>query len=230
VPLLQTIFQPMMTVRGLKADAAERKFQVKATGGGFLANLLGMGSKATLTMDEHGFRLNKLTFGSDEKVFIPRPQIASTVYVIMKPVELLVLGLMTLPIGIGLVLLIVYFFARRRVIIGVVSTGGTVESVKLKANDDELAEIREGMAVVEELIRVRPGAESEDSGEERPPRRLSEPSRGASAPAAAPASAPGVPRIVPCPSCGTRMSIPPSAVGRKVRCGSCREVFSANGE
>lgn len=107
----QTVFQPMMTVHGIKADADTQRFTIKAAGGGFLANLLGLGTRSSLTVDENGFRLHKTTFGADERTYIPRSQIASTVHVVMKPVELLILGFVTLPIvGFGLILIVVYSF------------------------------------------------------------------------------------------------------------------------
>lgn len=227
MPSLQTIFQPMMTVRGIKADADARRFTIKATGGGFLANLLGLGTRASWTVDENGFRLHKTTFSSDEKTYIPRPQIASTVHVIMKPVELLILGLLTLPFfGFGLILIIVYFLSRRRVIVGVISNGGTAESVKLKASDDELEEIRDGMAILDELIRGEADEKSSDSAERRTVAPIAEVSYAKPKPV----SNPSLPQVIPCPSCGTRMSIPAGAAGRKVRCGSCREVFPVPGE
>ncbi len=227
MPSLQTIFQPMMRVRGIKADADAQRFTIKATGGGFLANLLGLGTKASLTVDENGFRLHKTTFSADEKTYIPRAQIASTVHVVMKPVELLILGLVTLPLfGFGIILIIVYFLSRRRVIIGVISTGGTAESVKLKASDDELEEIRDGMAILEELIRGRAEEEESDSADRRPLAPIAEVRHAKPMPV----SNPGLPHVIPCPSCGTRMSIPPGAAGRKVRCGSCREVFPVPSE
>ena len=248
----QLVFQQQMKIRGIEADASEPLFRVKAVGGGAIAQMLGMGSKASITVNEDGFRLQKTTFGSDENTYIPRQQIASSVCLVMKPMELLVLGLATLPLfGLGLVFILIYFFSRRRVVIGVVSVGGTVESLKLKANDDELAELREGMAILDELIRTRGGAAPERSERpERPakaaveektpakpwdePRKPKSVSGSASAPALRPPPTPaadaGGTRIICCPACGTRMSVPASATGRKVRCTSCREVFPVPAE
>ena len=65
-----------------------------------------------------------------------------------KPMEFLMLALATaIPtVGIGLVIfLLAYFLSNKRVIVGVLSTGGTVESVKLKASAADLEDIRDGM-------------------------------------------------------------------------------------
>ena len=236
--MFQTVFQPMMKLRSVEADASEPLFRVKATGGGALAQMLGMGSKASLTINEEGFRLQKTTFGSDENTYIPRQQIASTVCVAMKPLEMLVLGLATLPLfGLGIIFIVMYFIGRRRVIVGVVSCGGTVESLKLKATDDQLEDIREGMAILDDLIRERGGSSAERSErperpakaaeEKGPSKPWDEPRKPKPVPAPAPAPAPAADatRIISCPACGTRMSVPASAAGRKVRCTSCREVF-----
>jgi len=220
MPLLQTMFQPMMDINKIDADADNSRFRLKAAGGGFFARLLGLGTKATITADAHGFRLQKTTFSVDENTYIPRTKIASTVCVVTKPLEYLILGLLTLPLfGLGLIFILVYFFAKKRVIIGVVSTGGTVESVKLKATDGHTDDIRDGMEILEGLIR-----DESSAGRTTP-----------QATRARPASAPPQPQaeetnIMSCPHCGTRMSIPVSAAGRKFRCTSCREVFTAMAE
>ncbi|HUR55733.1 MAG TPA: hypothetical protein VMZ71_16465, partial [Gemmataceae bacterium] len=157
MPPLQAMFQPVMKVTGIDTDSD--RFRIKAASGGFLAKLLGMGTASSLTMDATGLRLKKSTFGGEEHTFIPRHQIASTVYVVQKPLELLILGLMTLIMLVGIVFLIVYFFfSKKRVIVGVISSGGTVESLKLKATEDDLADIKAGMAVVEQLLQLGVGA------------------------------------------------------------------------
>ena len=229
MPTLQMLFQPLMDIDRIEADAEEGRFRLRATGGGFFAKLFGMGTKAVVTADSHGFRLQKTTFGADENTYIPRSQIASTVCVVAKPLEFLVLGLFTLPLlGLGLIFLLVYFFAKRRVIVGVVSSGGTVESVKLKATVDHLDDIREGMKILERLLRdeATPGPPTAVTAQ--PARPVA--ARPARSPPPPPPPVAGNSTLITCPSCGTRMNLPASAAGRKVRCTSCREVFTASAD
>jgi predicted Zn finger-like uncharacterized protein len=252
MPLLQTLFQPSLKVKSTKADAEGRRFHVKAVGGGFFARLFGFGTDSSLTVNEDGFRLEKTTFGMEETVYIPRSKIASTLCVVSKPVILLVIGILMLLggggsllaialsnarvshipsfllIGVGLIFLVIYFLSRRGVIIGVVSTGGTVESMKLKASDAQLETIREGMDLLELLIREgseSPPSDSEPAGPRSPWSSGSRAAKAAPAAAPAPAAESGGMRTIACPSCGTRMSVPAAAAGKKVRCVSCREVF-----
>ncbi len=229
--MMQTMFQPMMDVEKVTAD--DERFRLKATGGGFLAKMLGMGTKATVTADASGFRLQKSTFGQEENIFVPRSHIASTLYIVSKPLEFLVLGLVTLPLfGLGLVFILVYFLSKKRIVIGVVSSGGTVESVKLKANTDTLDDVREGMKLLEELIRpVRAERNDSDSktvsddAQTRP--AAPSPSRGKALPL--PPSTVAETIDADCPGCGARISLPATSVGKRVRCPSCREVFTASG-
>ena len=233
MPPLQAVFQPVMKVTGIETD--DDRFRIKAASGGFLAKLLGMGTASSLTVDSTGMRLKKSTFSGEEHTFIPRHQIASTVYVVQKPLELLILGLMTLMVLVGIVLLIIYFFfSKKRVIVGVISSGGTVESLKLKATEDDLAEIKAGMAFVEQLLQA--GGGSTPAPPPPPP-----PSKSGVAPsftarqqqksvAASPPPPPpteGGTHIIACPSCRTQMSVTDATLGKKVRCVSCREVFRA---
>lgn len=233
MPPLQAVFQPTMTATSIEAESD--RFRLKAQGGGFFAKLLGMGTASSMTVDAAGMRLKKSTFAGEENTFIPRHQIASTVSVVQKPVELLLIGLMTLPLfGLGLIFFIVYFFAKKRVIVGVLSTAGTVEVLKLKANKDDLSDIRDGMTVVEQLLQAGSPASSAlppARTEEMAPAPAAGRSRGTFTPPAPPAAPPppadtGT-HLINCPSCQTQMSVPGNALGRKVRCVSCREVFRA---
>jgi predicted Zn finger-like uncharacterized protein len=231
MPPLQAVFQPVMTATAIETDAD--RFRLKAEGGGFLAKILGMGTTSAMSVDAAGMRLKKSTFGGEEHVFIPRHQIASTVYIVQKPLELLLLGLILLPaLGLGLIFFVVYFFSKKRAIVGVLSTGGTVEVLKLKANADDLSDIKSGMALVEQLLQMGGGvsAPSPVRTEEMPAAPPPPPRRSFTPPAPPPPPPPpagDATHIINCPSCGTQMSVPGSALGRKVRCVSCREVFRA---
>ncbi|MFO0825784.1 MAG: hypothetical protein U0792_22135 [Gemmataceae bacterium] len=55
--LIQGVFQPVMTVDDVEADPESGYFKLKASGGGFLAKMLGLGTTATVTVDANGFRL-----------------------------------------------------------------------------------------------------------------------------------------------------------------------------
>lgn len=259
MPLL-ALFQATMKTDRVEAESDARRFRLKATGGNFLTAILGISPRASLTADAHGFRLQKTTFGSEENTYIPRNKIASTVSVVVSPVQYLIAGIMNLFVAglmllmlaftkadvtvplvmfglIGVVFIILYFVSNRRVVIGVISTGGTGEVVKLKANENQLADIREGMKILEGLIRddsvpaapSLPDDREEDAPPPRRPAAVAAPSRGKFTPTPPPPPPPAADEtsIITCPSCGTRMSIPSSAAGRKVRCTSCREVFTA---
>ncbi len=128
-----------------------------------------------------------------------------------KPVELLILGLATLFIVVGIVFIIAFFLARRRFIIGIISTGGTEETLKLKASGSEMEELQEAVAVMEELVRSRAAASAGRQLEERSEGPPSERSQQAT---------------VTCPNCNSRMKAPTSMAGKKVRCASCREPFT----
>ena len=235
MPPLQAVFQPVMKVTGIETDDA--RFRIKAASGGFLAKLLGMGTASSLTVDSTGLRLKKSTFGGEEHTFIPRHQIASTVYVVQKPLELLILGLATLVMLVGIVFIIIYFFSKKRVIVGVISSGGTVESLKLKATADDLAEIKAGMAFVEQLLQVAGGGSAPPAAP--PPtsksgvapsftaRQQQKSAAAAPPPPPPPPPSDGGTHIIACPSCSTQMSVTDATLGKKVRCVSCREVFRA---
>ena len=239
MPPIQALFQPQMTPTAIETDSD--RFRLKAEGGGLFAKMLGMGTTSSMVVDATGMRLKKSTFAGEELTFIPRHQIASTVYVVQKPVELLVLGLATLIAVIGIVILIVYFFSKKRVLVGVLSTAGTVEVLKLKANEDDVAELKAGMAFLESLLQMAPASSAAASPvrtEEMPAAPPPPTARRSPSPPPPPAPPPPVAaaapadagtQIINCPSCGTQMSVPQNALGRKVRCVSCREVFRAGG-
>jgi hypothetical protein len=213
MPTMQTMFQPMMDIERVDADPDGQRFRLKAMGGGAFARMLGFGSYATITVDETGFRLQKKKFGSDETTFVPRAKISSTVFMVMKPMEWLGIGMALLPIfGIGLIFLIAYLFAKKRIIVGVLSDGHTLESVKLKAKPANIEDVREGMQILEELLMGTAAAP--------PPSRSSENFE-------APVAAVEEKVVTYCPHCEAKMSLPASGIGRRVRCLSCREVFTA---
>lgn len=231
MPMIQSIFQPMMEVDRVDADPDGGRFRLKAHGGSFFTRMLGLAPKATITVDETGFRLEKTKFGSEETTFIPMSKIASTVYMVMKPIEFLgfafscvVFGLpffaardvpVVVPLGLlglALIFVLVFFFGKKRTIVGAVSAGSTVESVKLKAKAANIEDIREGMRILEELLM--------DTASAPPPSRSSEYSD-------APVAAVEEKVVTYCPHCEAKMSLPASGIGRRVRCLSCREVFTA---
>ncbi|WP_439626717.1 hypothetical protein [Gemmata sp.] len=249
--LMQSVFQPLLTIDRVEADDDEKRFVLKATGGGFLAKLLGLGTKATVTVNETGFRLQKTRFGSDEVVFIPRGQIATTVRVVARPVELLVFGLSMMGLAVvnlgasqvargggdtfgpmvaifallGVVLLVAYFLSKRRITLGVGATGGTVESLKLKADEDSLEEIRAGMKILEAFLTAPVSAPAAVAAPAAPSRSTA--GWVPVADPAAPADAQPEAFVVTCASCGSQMNVPAAAAGKRVRCSSCRGVFVA---
>lgn len=220
--LIQGVFQPVMDVEDVEADPDGGYFKLKASGGGFLAKMFGLGTTATVTIDANGFRLQKTSFGADENVYVPLAHIATTVRIIAKPTEFLALGMATLVVwGLGLIFLLIYLFSKKRIIIGVVSSAGTAEALKIKVDEKTLKDIRQGGKILERLLNER-------TLEPAPaPERKSRPSR--EEPAAREESAPwaseGV--MTQCPNCGTRISIPSGSIGKKIRCTSCREPFTA---
>ncbi|MBA4189896.1 MAG: hypothetical protein C0467_18080 [Planctomycetaceae bacterium] len=222
--VIQGVFQPVLSVDEIESDPDAGVFQLHASGGGFFARLFGMGTNAIVTIEPSGFRLQKTTFGAVESVYVPLSHIASTVRIISKPLEFLVLGLFTLPIwGLGLIFLIVYLFSKKRLIIGVVSSGGTVESLKVKADDKTIKDIRNGGKILEALINQRSSQMSAVAAEPVPVPRAA-PVREEAA-----ASPPWMESTVVtvCPSCGSRQSVSATSVGRRIRCANCREAFTA---
>jgi predicted Zn finger-like uncharacterized protein len=225
---MQMIFQPIMKTKGVEVDPDAQTFRVKAASGGLMA-MLGMGSKGSFAMDSNGFRLKKSSFSMDEDTYIPRDKIASTIFVVTKPMELLILGLATIALfGLGIIFLIAYLLAKKRVIVGIVSDAGEPESLKLKASTEQLEDIREGMRLVEDLIQIDAGASSERRSSSPPPALESRRSKSSSSSSSASESNGSF--ITSCPSCATQMNVPAAAAGRKVRCTSCREVFQVPAE
>lgn len=246
--LLPTIFQPVQKIDKIDADTRDRRFRLKATGGGFLANLIGLGSKAALTADAEGFRLRRKRFGQEDSTFVPRHHIASTVYVVMmKPLLLLFQGLFFTLVGVGTLLLgpnkdagtitagilltvgivsvVLYIVSRKRVILGVISTGGTVETIKLKVNADELTDILEGVAILESLVQDRAAPERPERTERpekpREPSPAAEPRRSRRSSTADE----GDTRRIACPGCGAHLTVSSGMAGKKVRCSACQEVM-----
>ncbi len=228
MPLMQAMFQPPMSIEAIKADTDEREFRLRAKSGNFLANLFGMGSKSTITMDHMGFRINKSTFGSDETTYIPRSHIASTVHVVAKPMEYLILGLLLLIVLVGIIFLLMFLFSSRRVIVGVISTGGTVEALKLKVSPKQIEQIKEGMAIMEAIVQEGVKSSNSSPAPQRPteePRRPQATASSSSSASALTFAEPTGTLQVNCPGCGTRLNVPVAMAGRKVRCSSCREII-----
>ena len=227
MPMIQSIFQPMMEIDRVDTDPDAQRFRLKAHGGSFFTRMLGLAPKATISVDETGFRLEKTKFGTEETTFIPISKIAATVYMVMKPVEFLGFAFSCLVFGLpmfaadvpapvplailflGLIFVLVFFFGKKRTIVGAVSAGSTVESVKLKAKAANIEDIREGMRILEELLMETAAAPRSRGSQYSEPPAVEE-------------------KVVTyCPHCEAKMSLPVSGIGRKVRCLSCREVFTA---
>ncbi|MFO0825785.1 MAG: hypothetical protein U0792_22140 [Gemmataceae bacterium] len=160
-----------------------------------------------------GSACKKTSFGADENVYVPLAHIASTVRIISKPTEFLALGLATLIIwGLGIIFLLIYLFSKKRIIIGVMSSAGTAEALKIKVDDKTLKDIRQGGKILERLL-------TERTLEPAPsPERRSRPAREevVAREDPAPWASEGV--TAQCPNCGTRISIPIGSVGKKIRC------------
>lgn len=137
---------PAMNLEAVDVSHDPKRFRLKTKSDG-----LGK-SKAMLKVDATGFRLQQTRFTADEMTYVPFSMIASTVYVVAKPWYLLVIGLITLPLIVGLFFLIGYFVAKKQIIVGVVSAGGNVEALKVKAKGASLEEIRAGMKVLDDLL------------------------------------------------------------------------------
>lgn len=179
----------------------------------FFLSLMGMPTTATLSASHAGVHLVTSHFSGATRTFCPRQHIAITVFVESKPVELLVLGFLFLPLwGLGILFWIWYFFAKRRVIVGVGTAASTVESLKLKASTQQRSQLENAADVLESLLQH--AAPIAGGGQAPAPTHR--------APPAMPPSRTG--QIIACQHCGKQLSVPNATPGQRFRCPGCQEI------
>jgi len=215
-------FQPALKIVRVDADLDANKAKVVGQHEGLMATILrifGIEDKNSLTFEPTGVWHQTSSFTGETKVYCPVSHISSSVYVMNKPVELLVAGLALLPLfGVGLIFLIVYLFAKKRVTIGIITDGNTAESLRLKAKGDQLENLLDVVEVMQNLI-----AGSPSSAPPEKPRKPEKKSSVHEAPTPPPSSS--GPRVIGCPHCGTKIQVTAAHVGRNVLCPSCRGQF-----
>src|SRR5207253_2926637 len=95
--------QPALKIISLKVSTSALKAQIQARPSGVLASLahlFGMGSVHTLAVSPTGFRKESKRFGSEQKVFVPRPHVSASIFVSSKPVEYLALAVFIFFMGV----------------------------------------------------------------------------------------------------------------------------------
>src|SRR5262249_28559087 len=94
--------QPALKIISLKVSVSTLKAQIRARRGGLLAAIahaMGMGSTHTLSASPAGFRHETTSFSGEHKTFIPRIHVSASVFVMSKPIELLVLAASAVTLG-----------------------------------------------------------------------------------------------------------------------------------
>lgn len=119
----------------------------------WLLSLFGIEPTVSLTLTHHTVEISKASvFGRSVRT-IPLRQVASTDYGYSKPVQYLIIGLLTLPFLIGVVFLILYVF-KKALILGVSDTGAGAEVIQFQRGMIENVQIDEAAAEhVASLIR-----------------------------------------------------------------------------
>jgi predicted Zn finger-like uncharacterized protein len=239
-----TVFQPALKILSLRVDAPGLRVQIQARRGGivaFLMHLLGLGNVQFFSASSNGFRRDGTSFAGEQKVYVAKEHVSSTLFVMSKPVEwlslavslvfpgvgLMVMGKAMLPIGAGLlvtalVLVLIFFIAPRRVTIGIETDAGSHYSLRLKAKAPDLEKLRWAAKILE---RLSGAPESPDTSGGEPDSldfsgadiaekvAPSRPSRSTAA------------GTIECPHCRARMQISAAHRGQQVRCPACREAF-----
>lgn len=246
------VLQPTYALKKAELDEQQLRVHLAGRREGFwawVAGLFGADPHCELTMDATGFNLKRGSFTGTETVYTPIRQIAAAVIQTNKPVErllismiLFVLGLALLPtpaIVVGIVLaclalifLLLFLFGKRRLVLGVVLTGGVGESVRLNVNRLDLRNVELGYAIMEAIMsegkRLPPEPTVEEAGDDDASAIGGHDDAGpltARSRVAPVAEKSPLPTTAVCPFCRQTIPIPPEARGRRVRCSACQEIF-----
>jgi hypothetical protein len=210
--------QPTWRIRDITVTPDKQTVNVQAHAEGltaFLLRLMGIPTTASLQADPSGVYVTTSRFSGTTRTFCPRSHIATSILVDAKPVELLIAGLLLLPLFfIGVLLWIAYIFAKRRIVLGVGTSAGTVESLKLKASSVERDQLSSAASVIESLIQGSAAASAGAAPPGMPATR-------------SPSTPPPTPRgsTIVCDGCGKQLSIPPGTPsGKRFSCPGCGGV------
>jgi hypothetical protein len=158
--LIQDMLQPSLKLEQI--ERSETGFVIKATKKGFfaaLASALGMGNSSSMEASEQGILLRRSSMSGEARTYVPHTQVTSTVYLLGRPIAIWILGFLIFLSGLGvsiedidniaaLPMMLVglgctigYRYAPKTVSVGVVSSAGTVENLKLEASDEQANEL-----------------------------------------------------------------------------------------
>src|SRR5262249_55587899 len=201
-----------------------------------LVRLLGVGTTAQMSIDDDGFSNEQTSFRGVHRAYVPRGQMGATLFVIARPVELLTLGLPLLlvnayvlyyfiaparrpdadllifaslvGVGMGIVLVAAFLFLPSRVLLGVVTTAGACECMKLRVTGSDIERLEKAAGIFGAITNL-----------------VAQP---AATYVGVPLSSKAIPHyMVACPECKTEMLLPNEAKNRRVRCHTCHEIFRA---
>ena len=234
--------QPEMKIVELSGDAENLRVNITARKDGIIAAILemmGISGTASIQGDVEGCTFERSSFTGQSRTYIAWSQVSATVYTIGKAVAylatampLVVLAISSfiggsksgIPPALGVLflglaaVLIVFFFLKRSVVVGLLTSGGTVEGIKLKGSAEQMEQLKAVMKVMEMLNRA---ASDTDAG------------NGHRTPAAAPSHvAPPAftggadATVATCPHCQARMKVPNGKAGHAMRCPKCSQTFT----
>lgn len=111
----------------------------------FLLSLIGIEPTVSLILTHTSVEFSQGSLFGRRNRTIPLHQVASTHYGYAKPLQYLIIGIALLPVGIGLLFLLMYFF-KKSLFIGVSDTGSGGDSIKFRRAMIENQEINEQAA------------------------------------------------------------------------------------
>lgn len=154
---------------------------------------------------------------TERNTTIPLDQVHGVSIVTMGNPLLMVLGIATLVIGVGLLFLILYFFMKKRYL--VIASANMVEVVAIKGKLNDYEDFARD--VLDEIDRLRksnqPKAGAAPAASERPAEtsdRLAAPHADAKKTI-----------TVTCPECDAEYRVPANSAGKKFRCQKCQATI-----
>lgn len=171
--------QPEMRIVELVADAGNLRVSIAARKDGIvqaILNLMGIAGTASIQGDVEGCTVERSSFVGQSRTYVAWSQVSTTSHNVTKAtaylasaLPLLIFGLAalfggrspsSLPKELGFLFLglagvmVILFFIKRSVVVGLLTTGGSYETIKLKGSAAQMEELKEVMKVMELLNRA----------------------------------------------------------------------------
>jgi hypothetical protein len=164
------LFQPAFTPEAI--EVGDQMCSIQARPGGLvaaIASALGVGTKSHVTANHSGVSFVRTSLSGSSRTFYPLRHVAGTVHAARRPIIVAVVGavlvaagLITVSsfeplvgwvnVGVGAALLLYGLLSGKKVVLGVVSTGGTTASIKLDVSRHHAGEVQAFVGKIDEWL------------------------------------------------------------------------------